>query len=103
MGQFLQIELGGVITIVDITAKASQSGIIALIFFTALISVNLGVLNLLPIPALDGGHIMFNLYEIVVGKPPSESMAYRLTLIGWGILLSLMLLGIYNDINRLLG
>ncbi|NPA60946.1 MAG: RIP metalloprotease RseP [Epsilonproteobacteria bacterium] len=96
-------QLGGVITIVDITAKASQSGIIALLFFTALISVNLGVLNLLPIPALDGGHIMFNLYEIVVGKPPSESMAYRLTLIGWGILLSLMLLGVYNDINRLLG
>jgi regulator of sigma E protease len=96
-------QLGGVISIVDITAKASQSGIVVLLFFTALISVNLGVLNLLPIPALDGGHIMFNLYEMIRGKAPSETVMYRLTVVGWGILLSLMLLGIYNDINRLLG
>ena len=96
-------QLGGVVTIVDITAKASQSGIIALLFFTALISVNLGVLNLLPIPALDGGHIGFNLYEIITGKMASEEVMYKLTLVGWGLLLSLMLLGLYNDINRLLG
>ncbi len=96
-------QLGGVISIVDITAKASQSGLVALLFFTALISVNLGVLNLLPIPALDGGHIMFNIYEMISGKAPSEKVMYRLTIVGWGILLSLMLLGIYNDINRLLG
>ncbi|NEW59703.1 RIP metalloprotease RseP [Sulfurovum sp. bin170] len=96
-------QLGGVVTIVDITAKASQSGIIALLFFTALISVNLGVLNLLPIPALDGGHIGFNLYEMITGKTASEEVMYRLTLVGWGLLLSLMLLGLYNDINRLLG
>jgi len=50
-------KLGGIITIVDVTAQASHAGILALFFFTALISVNLGVLNLLPIPALDGGHI----------------------------------------------
>jgi regulator of sigma E protease len=96
-------QLGGVVTIIDVTAKASQSGIIALLFFTALISVNLGVLNLLPIPALDGGHIGFNLYEMITGKMASEEVMYRLTLVGWGILLSLMLLGLYNDINRLLG
>jgi regulator of sigma E protease len=96
-------QLGGVVTIVDITAKASQSGIIALLFFTALISVNLGVLNLLPIPALDGGHIGFNLYEMITGKMASEEVMYKLTLIGWGLLLSLMLLGLYNDINRLIG
>jgi len=94
-------QLGGVVTIVDITAKASQSGIIALLFFTALISVNLGVLNLLPIPALDGGHIGFNLYEMITGKMASEKVMYKLTLVGWGILLSLMLLGLYNDINRM--
>ncbi|SFV67115.1 Membrane-associated zinc metalloprotease [hydrothermal vent metagenome] len=96
-------QLGGVVTIVDITAKASQSGILALLFFTALISVNLGVLNLLPIPALDGGHIAFNLYEMITGKMASEDVMYKLTLVGWGLLLSLMLLGLYNDINRLLG
>jgi regulator of sigma E protease len=96
-------QLGGVVTIVDVTAKASESGILALLFFAALISVNLGVLNLLPIPALDGGHIGFNLYEMITGKMASEEVMYRLTLVGWGILLSLMLLGLYNDINRLLG
>ncbi len=96
-------KLGGVITIVDITAKASHAGIVALLFFTALISVNLGVLNLLPIPALDGGHIMFNLYEIIRGKAPSEAALYRLTIVGWVLLLGLMSLGIYNDINRLIG
>ena len=96
-------KLGGVITIVDVTAQASSAGILALFFFTALISVNLGVLNLLPIPALDGGHIMFNLYEILRGKAPSENAMYYITLLGWAMLISLMLLGLYNDINRLWG
>ncbi len=96
-------QLGGIITIVDVTAQASSAGILALLFFTALISVNLGVLNLLPIPALDGGHIMFNLYEMVRGKAPSDNAMYYITLVGWAMLISLMLLGLYNDVNRLLG
>ena len=96
-------KLGGVITIVDVTAEASSAGILALFFFTALISVNLGVLNLLPIPALDGGHIMFNLYEMFTGKSASEQTMMNMTIIGWAILISLMMLGLYNDINRLLG
>ncbi len=96
-------KLGGIITIVDVTAEASSAGILALFFFTALISVNLGVLNLLPIPALDGGHIMFNLYEMLSGRAPSENAMYYITLVGWAILLSLMMLGLYNDINRLWG
>jgi regulator of sigma E protease len=96
-------KLGGIITIVDVTAEASAAGILALFFFTALISVNLGVLNLLPIPALDGGHIMFNLYEMLTGKTASEQVMYIITLVGWAILISLMMLGLYNDINRLWG
>ncbi|MEA1880399.1 MAG: RIP metalloprotease RseP, partial [Campylobacterota bacterium] len=95
--------LSGVITIVDVTSKASAAGITALFFFTALISVNLGVLNLLPIPALDGGHIMFNLYEMFTGKTASQKSMIAITLFGWSILISLMLLGLYNDINRILG
>lgn len=95
-------KLGGVITIVDVTAKASSVGIVALFLFTALISVNLGVLNLLPIPALDGGHIIFNLYEWIRKKPPSEAAMYYMTVAGWGVLISLMMLGLYNDINRLM-
>ncbi|RUM74224.1 MAG: RIP metalloprotease RseP, partial [Sulfurovum sp.] len=96
-------KLGGVITIVDITAQASHQDMLALLFFTALISVNLGVLNLLPIPALDGGHIMFNLYEMLRGKEPSEKVIYYMTVTGWVILGGLMFLGLYNDINRLMG
>ena len=95
-------KLGGIITIVDITAQASHAGLLALFFFTALISVNLGVLNLLPIPALDGGHIMFNLYEIIRGKEPSENVMYYMTVTGWILLGGLMMLGLYNDINRLM-
>ena len=96
-------EIGGIITIFDTTSKASDAGILSLLFFTALISINLGVLNLLPIPALDGGHIMFNLYEMIRRKAPSQAVLYQLTLGGWMVLFGLMFLGLYNDINRLLG
>lgn len=96
-------EVGGVITIGKVISDASESSIIALFAITALISVNLGVLNLLPIPALDGGHIMFNLYEMITRRKPSEQVFMFLTIAGWVVLGSLMLLGIYNDINRLMG
>jgi len=95
-------ELGGVISIVKITSDAAEAGWMSVLFFAALISVNLGVLNLLPIPALDGGHIMFNLYELITKKEPSEAILYRLTVAGWMVLFALMGLGIYNDINRLM-
>lgn len=94
-------EIGGVITIGKVISDASESSLIALLTITALISVNLGVLNLLPIPALDGGHIMFNLYEMIARRKPSEQVFMFLTILGWIILGSLMLLGIYNDINRI--
>lgn len=94
-------ELGGVVSIVQVTHDAAQSGLVALLFFTALISVNLGVLNLLPIPALDGGHIMFNIYEFITKKVPSEEMLIRLTIGGWVFLIALMSLGLYNDIVRI--
>jgi len=96
-------KLGGIITIVDVTAEASHAGILALLFFTALISVNLGVLNLLPIPALDGGHIIFNLYEMITRRAPNEQIMYYMTVTGWVLLGGLMFLGLYNDIQRLMG
>ncbi len=95
-------EMGGVISILKVTSQAVSVGIVALLGLTALISVNLGVLNLLPIPALDGGHIVFNLYEIFFKRAPSEKVMYRLTYAGWAILLSLMLFSTYNDISRLI-
>lgn len=94
-------EVGGVITIGKVVSDASASSIIALLSITALISVNLGVLNLLPIPALDGGHIMFNLYEMITRHKPSDQVFIFLTIAGWVILASLMILGLYNDINRI--
>ncbi len=96
-------ELGGVISIVKVTSDAAEAGWMSVLFFAALISVNLGVLNLLPIPALDGGHIMFNLYELIFKRPASEEIVIKLTIAGWVILFSLMGLGLYNDINRLMG
>jgi len=93
--------IGGIISIVDLTSKASNMGLITLGLFTALISVNLGVLNLLPIPALDGGHIVFVVYELIFKKSLSEKALYVLTVFGWSILLGLMFLGVYNDLNRL--
>jgi regulator of sigma E protease len=96
-------ELGGVVSIVKLTSDAADAGWMSVLFFAALISVNLGVLNLLPIPALDGGHIMFNLYELITRHVPSEAVIIKLTIVGWVILFSLMGLGLYNDINRLMG
>jgi regulator of sigma E protease len=96
-------ELGGVVSIVKVTADASNAGIVALFGLMALLSVNLGVLNLLPIPALDGGHIMFNAYEIVAKKAPSQNVLYKMTVAGWVFLLSLMAFTIFNDVYRIMG
>ncbi|GAB6044800.1 RIP metalloprotease RseP [Caminibacter profundus] len=95
--------LSGPIGIVDVTAKVADLGIQPLLLLTALLSVNLGVLNLLPIPALDGGHIIFNLYEAIFKREVSEEIMVKLTIIGWILLGSLMLIGIYNDLMRLTG
>jgi regulator of sigma E protease len=93
-------EVGGVISIGKVISDASDTGIVSIFIIGALISVNLGVLNLLPIPALDGGHIMFNLYELLTRRKPSPKILLNLTIGGWVILLGLMALGLYNDINR---
>ncbi len=93
--------IGGAITIFDLIIKFAQHGFLYLLFIMALISVNLGVLNLLPIPALDGGHIMFNLYELITGRELNEKVYYYLTMLGWGFLLFIMFFGLYNDINRI--
>lgn len=103
VGEVPAKELGGVISIVKLTSDATDAGWMSVLFFAALISVNLGVLNLLPIPALDGGHIMFNLYEFIFRREASEAIIIKLTIAGWVILFSLMGLGLYNDINRFMG
>jgi len=95
--------ISGAITIFDLLIKFAKQGYIYLFIMMALLSVNLGVLNLLPIPALDGGHIVFNFYEMITKKEPNENVLYILTLAGWVFLISLMVFGMYNDINRIWG
>lgn len=100
-GEVSPKEIGGAISIFDIIAKYTQKGIPYLLYIMAIISINLGVMNLLPIPALDGGHVVINLYEIIFRRPPGSAVIQFLTIAGWLILLGLMSLGLYNDINRL--
>jgi len=95
--------LSGPIGIVDVTIKVANLGIQPLLLFTALLSVNLGILNLLPIPALDGGHIIFNLYEAIFKRELNEEVMVKLTIAGWALLGGLMLIGVYNDLVRIFG
>jgi len=95
-------EVGSVVSIGKVISQASDVGILAVLSIMALISINLGVLNLLPIPALDGGHLVFNLYELITKRAPSPQIFTMLTIIGWVLLFSLMGLGLYNDFNRLI-
>jgi len=95
-------EIGGVISIEKVVSDASQTSFLALLTIAALLSVNLGIINLLPIPALDGGHIMFNSYELITKRKTNPQVFITLTIAGWVILASLMAFGIYNDINRII-
>ncbi|MDR3178343.1 MAG: RIP metalloprotease RseP [Campylobacteraceae bacterium] len=95
-------ELGGIIAIVDITSDAAKTGLTVFLMIVAIISVNLGVLNLLPIPALDGGHIMFNLYELLFRRAPNEKVFYYMTVTGWVFLMSIVVFAIYNDIVKII-
>ncbi len=102
-GEIDSKNLGGVIMMTDITSKATERGLVVVLLITALISINLGVLNLLPIPVLDGGHIAFNLYELIFRrKVPPKAFEY-LSYGGMALLLSLMIFATYNDIVRLSG
>lgn len=94
-------ELRSVVGIVGVIDSVSFD-IIRVFLIVALISINLCIINLAPIPALDGGHIIFNIYEMITKKPPNEKIAYMLTLCGWAILLALMMLGLFNDFVDLL-
>lgn len=80
----------------------SANGVAPFLGFLALISVSLAVLNLLPIPVLDGGHLMYYLIEIIRGNPLSEKTMALGQQIGMALLLTLMIFAIYNDIYRLI-
>jgi len=92
--------LGGPIAIAQIAGKTAELGIIAFISFLALISVNLGVLNLLPIPVLDGGHLVYLAIEKLRGSPLSGKTMERTQIVGIVLIAALMIFAFYNDISR---
>jgi regulator of sigma E protease len=93
-------DMGGVILITEMIHKEAQNGIVNLLALTALISINLGILNLLPIPVLDGGHILFFFLETITGRPLSPQVQQAALKIGMLLLLMLMIMATFNDILR---
>lgn len=94
--------VSGPITIADYAGQSAQIGLTAYVSFLALISISLGVLNLLPIPLLDGGHLMYYMAEIIKGRPLSERAMEIGQQVGIALLFTLMAFALYNDINRLI-
>jgi regulator of sigma E protease len=93
--------LSGPITIAKVAGASAESGLESFLNFLAYLSISLGVLNLLPIPMLDGGHLLYYLIEAARGRPVSERVQLMGLKIGMALLLSLMLLALYNDLLRL--
>jgi regulator of sigma E protease len=94
--------LSGPVTIADYAGKTASIGIVAYLSFLALVSISLGVLNLLPIPMLDGGHLLYYLVEILKGSPPADWVVEWGHRAGIGVLVLLTALALYNDLTRLL-
>ncbi|MDZ7591071.1 MAG: RIP metalloprotease RseP [Rubrivivax sp.] len=95
--------LSGPITIADYAGQSVQQGLAYYLGFLALVSVSLGVLNLLPLPMLDGGHLMYYIFEAVTGRPVSDLWLARLQRGGIAVLLAMMSIALFNDVARLLG
>ena len=95
--------ISGPITIADYAGQSARSGVAAYLGFLALVSISLGVLNLLPVPLLDGGHLLYYTVELIKGSPVSEKMWAAGQNVGIALLVTLTVFALYNDISRLLG
>lgn len=93
--------LSGPITLADYAGQSAQAGVLVFVGYLALISISLGVLNLLPIPLLDGGHLLYYLAEIILGRPVSDRAFEVGQRIGMALLAVLMTLALVNDVSRL--
>ena len=102
VGEVSWRHISGPVTIADYAGQSAQLGWISYVTFLALISISLGVLNLLPIPLLDGGHLMYYVAEIIKGSPVSERAMELGQRVGLALLLVMMAFAFYNDLNRLL-
>ncbi|RJS95335.1 RIP metalloprotease RseP [Salinisphaera sp. Q1T1-3] len=103
VGQISWHNVGGPIQIATVAGQSAQVGLVAFISFLAFISINLALINLLPIPVLDGGHLLYYAIEWIRGKPLSEAVQAVGQQVGIAALLLLMTVAFYNDILRLLG
>ncbi len=95
--------LSGPITIADVAGKSASLGVVQYLLFLALISVSLGVLNLLPLPVLDGGHLMYYLWEAITGKAVTEAWLDRFQRGGVAVLMLMMGIALFNDVTRIFG
>ena len=102
IGELSTKNLSGPITIAKVAGESGRAGIDNFVRFVAILSIMLGVMNLLPIPVLDGGHLMYFVVEIVKGSPVSESVQLASYKIGLAILVTLMLWATFNDLSRVL-
>ena len=103
LGQVSWKNLSGPLTIADYAGQSAALGWVSFVGFLALVSVSLGVLNLLPVPLLDGGHLMYYVAEVLTGRPVSERAMEIGGRIGMTLLLLLMSFALFNDLQRLLG
>lgn len=103
IGQASLKNISGPLTIADYAGKSASMGLVQYLSFLALISISLGVLNLLPLPVLDGGHLMYYLWEGLTGRSVSDVWAERLQRAGVAVILLMMSVAFFNDINRLWG
>ena len=95
-------QISGPVSIANYAQKSAEIGLIPFLSFLALISIGLGLLNLLPIPLLDGGHLFFYIIEIIKGSPVNESVQQVFAKFGLFVILSLTFVALYNDLIRLL-
>lgn len=99
-GRLAADSIGGPLTIFDVAGGAAREGLLTYLSLMAFVSVNLGLINLLPIPLLDGGHLFFFLLEAVTRRPVSSRVRERAALVGFLLLFLLMLLALKNDVER---
>lgn len=102
-GQVSLRNLNGPLAIADYAGKSAALGVLQFMSFLALISISLGVLNLLPLPVLDGGHLMYYLWEGITGRPVPEKWWDLLQRTGIALLLAMMSIAFYNDVLHILG
>lgn len=103
IGQASLNHISGPLTIADVAGKSAALGVQAYLEFLALVSISLGVLNLMPVPVLDGGHLLYYSIEWLRGKPLSEQIQMLGLRVGIAVMMMLMLLAFFNDVSRLFG